>query len=104
MATLCLSTTYGPGPGELPGNWGSMVFGHAPISRKGSGSQQQQQQNHFQAHKQNDFPTHKHLNNIIFNDTNKQTKSFSIPPANKQNHFQTHKQYHFQPTNKQYQF
>ena len=24
MATLCLSTTSGPGPGELPGFWGSM--------------------------------------------------------------------------------
>ena len=30
-------------PGELPGFWGSMVFRHAPIPRKGSGNQQQQQ-------------------------------------------------------------
>ena len=33
-----------PDPGELSGFWGSMVFRHAPISRKGSGNQQQQQQ------------------------------------------------------------
>ena len=32
----------GPDPGELPGFWGSMVFRHAPIPRKGSGNQQQQ--------------------------------------------------------------
>ena len=37
LATLCLSTTSGPDPGELPGFWGSMVFRHAPIPRKGSG-------------------------------------------------------------------
>ena len=36
LATLCLSTTSGPGPGELPGFWGSMVSRHAPIPRKGS--------------------------------------------------------------------
>ena len=42
LATLCLSTTPGPGPGELPGFWGSMVFRHTPIPRKGSGYQQQQ--------------------------------------------------------------
>ena len=42
LATLCLSTTSGPDPGELPGLWGSMVFRHAPIPRKGSGNQQQQ--------------------------------------------------------------
>ena len=30
-------------PWELPGFWGSMVFRHAPIPRKGSGKQQQQQ-------------------------------------------------------------
>ena len=42
LATLCLSTTSGPGPGELPGFWRSMVFRHAPIPRKGSGNQQQQ--------------------------------------------------------------
>ena len=40
--TLCLTTISGPGPGELPGFWGSMVFRHAPIPRKGSGNQQQQ--------------------------------------------------------------
>ena len=28
-ATLCLCTTSDPGPGELPGFWGSMVFRHA---------------------------------------------------------------------------
>ena len=43
LATLCLCTTSGPDPGELPGFWGSMVFRHAPIPRKGSGNQQQQQ-------------------------------------------------------------
>ena len=42
LATLCLSTTSGPDPGELPGFWGSMVFRHVPIPRKGSGKQQQQ--------------------------------------------------------------
>ena len=42
LATLCLFTTSGPDPGELPGFWGSMVFRHAPIPRKGSGKQQQQ--------------------------------------------------------------
>ena len=40
-----LSTTFGPNPGELRGFWGSMVFRHAPIPRKGSGNQQQQQNN-----------------------------------------------------------
>ena len=35
--------TSGPDPGELPGFWGFMVFRHAPIPRKGSGKQQQQQ-------------------------------------------------------------
>ena len=43
LATLYLYTTSGPDPGELPGFWGSMVFRHAPIPRKGSGNQQQQQ-------------------------------------------------------------
>ena len=43
LATLCLSTTSVPDPGELPGFWGSMVFCHAPIPRKGLGKQQQQQ-------------------------------------------------------------
>ena len=42
LATLCLYTTSGPDPGKLPGFWGSMVFRHAPIPRKGSGKQQQQ--------------------------------------------------------------
>ena len=42
LATLCLSTTSGPDPGEFSGFWGSMVFRHAPIPRKGSGNQQQQ--------------------------------------------------------------
>ena len=42
LATLCLCTTSGPDPGELPGFWGSMVYRHAPIPRKGSGNQQQQ--------------------------------------------------------------
>ena len=44
LATLCFSTTYNSGPGELPGFWGFMVFRHAPIPWKGSGNQQQQQQ------------------------------------------------------------
>ena len=43
LATLYPCTTSGPDPGELPGFWGSMVFRHAPIPRKGSGNQQQQQ-------------------------------------------------------------
>ena len=43
LATLCLSTSSGPGPGELLGFWGSMVFRHAPIPRKASGKEQQQQ-------------------------------------------------------------
>ena len=44
LATLCLSMTSGPDPGELPGFWGFMVFSHAKIPRKGLGNQQQQQQ------------------------------------------------------------
>ena len=44
LATLCLFTNSGADPGELPGFWGSMVFRHAPIPRKGLGGQQQQQQ------------------------------------------------------------
>ena len=36
LATLCLSTTSGPGPGEFPGFWGWMVLLHAPITHKGS--------------------------------------------------------------------
>ena len=44
LATLCLFTTTGPDPGELPGFWGSMVIRHAPIPWKGSDKQQQQQQ------------------------------------------------------------
>ena len=36
-----LSMTSGPDHGELPRFWGSMVFRHAPIPRKGSGNQQQ---------------------------------------------------------------
>ena len=45
LATLCLSTISSPGPGELLGFWGFMVFRHASIPRKGSGNQKQQQQN-----------------------------------------------------------
>ena len=45
LTALCLFTTSGPDPGELPGFWGSMVFRHAPIPRKGSSNQQQQQRN-----------------------------------------------------------
>ena len=44
LATLCLFTTSGPDPGEYHGYWGSMVFRHAPIPQKGSGKQQQKQQ------------------------------------------------------------
>ena len=33
---FCLYTTSGPGPGELVGFWGSMVFRHVPIPQKGS--------------------------------------------------------------------
>ena len=52
LATVYLSTTSGPDPGELLGFWGSMVFCHVPIPRKGSGKQQQQhgvifQSDHF---------------------------------------------------------
>ena len=43
LATLYLCTTSGPDPGELPGFWGSTVFRHAPIPRKGPGKQQQHQ-------------------------------------------------------------
>ena len=35
LATLCLFTTSGPDPGELPGFWGSMVFRHASSLEKG---------------------------------------------------------------------
>ena len=38
LATLCLSTTSEPGPGDFPGFWSSMVFSQAPIPRKGSGN------------------------------------------------------------------
>ena len=34
-------------PGGLPSLWGSIVFHYAPIPRKGSGNQQQQQQHVF---------------------------------------------------------
>ena len=34
LRRLSVSTTSGPGPGELPGFSGSMVFRHAPIPRK----------------------------------------------------------------------
>ena len=44
LATLYLFTTSGPDPGKLPGFWGSMVFRHASIPRKGSSKQKQQQQ------------------------------------------------------------
>ena len=37
-APLALWRLSGPGPGELPGCWSSMVFRHAPILRKGPGS------------------------------------------------------------------
>ena len=37
LATLCLFTTSGPDPGELPGFWGSMVFRQAPIPSEGVG-------------------------------------------------------------------
>ena len=36
LATLCLFTTSGLGPGKFPGFWGSMVFRNAPIPRKKS--------------------------------------------------------------------
>ena len=35
---LYLSMTFGPGPGELPSFWGSMILCHAPILWKGSGN------------------------------------------------------------------
>ena len=40
LATLCLSMTSGPDPGELPGFFSSMVFRHARIPRKWLGKQQ----------------------------------------------------------------
>ena len=36
--SLFLTTTSGPGPGELPGFCGSTIFRHTPISGKGSGN------------------------------------------------------------------
>ena len=36
LTIFFLSTTSSPGPGELPGFWGSMVFSHAAISWKES--------------------------------------------------------------------
>ena len=44
LATFCLFTTSGPDLGELPGFWGSIVFRHALIPRKGSGNNNKQQQ------------------------------------------------------------
>ena len=41
LAIFYLSTTSGPGPEELHGFWGSMVFWHTLNPRKGSGNQQQ---------------------------------------------------------------
>ena len=38
LANLCLSMTSGPGPGNLPGFWGSIVFHHAPTPRNRSGN------------------------------------------------------------------
>ena len=43
FAPLTLWRLSGPDLGEFPGLWGSMVFRHASIPRKGSGNQQQQQ-------------------------------------------------------------
>ena len=47
LRTLCtacsLATVSGPGPGELPSFWGSMVFCHAPISWKGLGNNNKDQ-------------------------------------------------------------
>ena len=37
LTIFCLSTTFGPDPGVLPGFWGLMVLSHQPIPRKGSG-------------------------------------------------------------------
>ena len=45
LATLCLSTTPAPGLRELPDFWGSMVFCHAPIPRKGSGNKNNNNKN-----------------------------------------------------------
>ena len=41
LATFCLSTRSDPGPGKLPGFWGSMVSRHDPIPWKESGNQEQ---------------------------------------------------------------
>ena len=38
LAIFCLSMTSVPGPVEFPDFWGSMVFHHQPIPRKGSGN------------------------------------------------------------------
>ena len=45
LATLCLYTTSCSDPGWLLGFWGSMFYRWAPISWKGSGKQQQLQNN-----------------------------------------------------------
>ena len=49
LATLILSTTSGSDPGELPDFWSSVVFRHAPIPRKASGSNNNNKvsKNHF---------------------------------------------------------
>ena len=44
LVTLCLFTPSGPSSGELLSFWGSIIFCHAPIPRKGPRKQQQQQQ------------------------------------------------------------
>ena len=47
LATLCLFTTSGPGPVELPGFWDSIVFRYAPIPRKGSSNNNSNNQNNY---------------------------------------------------------
>ena len=44
LVTFCFFTTSGPDSGEFSGCWGSMVFHHAPIPRKRSGNEQQQEE------------------------------------------------------------
>ena len=71
LANLCLSTTSGPGPGELPGFWGlMMVFRHAPLPRKGLGNQQQQQ---YVLKTRSAFFTTYLLRQILFNKTREDT-------------------------------
>ena len=64
LATLCLSTPSGLGPGELPGFWGSMVFRHAPIPWKGSGNNSNNN-NRKKLGNNSDYNNHLHRKMVI---------------------------------------